>query len=129
MEIVINTDYQDIYRVAGGVLLVVNKFEYDKSYGGHCCVWGGKQKPYHKQTKALRVLKEDVVQKGYNAETSGYDVTHIIPEGTVLKHSHPIRLADKSKWTYEIKTTGDCFSGSCEEILEYIDEIKKTIIG
>ncbi len=42
MEVVVKTDYQDIYRIKYGVLFVVNKFE---TFG---LCFENKSKPYNK---------------------------------------------------------------------------------
>lgn len=129
MELVVDTEYQEVHRIDNGILLVINKFKYDNSYGEHCCLHSSKDKPYHKLTQGLRVLKEDTVKKAYNAETSGYDVSYIVPKGTVLRHSFPVNLVPREEWTYEIKTTSNCFSGTGQEILGYLDDIKRFIIN
>lgn len=110
MKVVAQTDYQDIYRITDGVLLVVNKFipidysdetkEYVyvhksrakyKSYNQNCQIW-------------LRVLKEDYVYE-YCPVT--------ISKGTVLYMDIPVICTnDKDKWKYELKTTGTAFSGT-----------------
>ena len=123
MEIVVQTDYQDIYRITGGVLLIVNKFECDYSYGKYCYLHSAKDKPYNKLTQGLRILKEDTI---YNS----YGETHIIPKGCVTSHSFPIKpIANKLKWSYEVKTTANCFSGDASEILEMLNDIKNKILG
>lgn len=44
-----------------------------------------------------------------------------------MRHSHPVKPTDKNNYRYEIKTTGDSFSGNKEEMLKLIDEIKNMI--
>lgn len=121
MEVVVVTDYQDIYRIDYGILLIINKYEYDYSYGESCWLHSAKDKPYHKSTQGLRILKEDTEHKGYNSETK------TIPKGKVLRHGFPVKITDKTNWRYGLKTTGDSFSGKSEDILKYLNEIKELI--
>ena len=53
MEIVVKTDYQDIYRITDGVLSVVNKFHRIDSLPFHVV----KNKPYNSKTQGLRVTE------------------------------------------------------------------------
>lgn len=121
MEVVAQTDYQDIYRITDGVLLVVNKFipidysdetkEYVyvhksrakyKSYNQNCQIW-------------LKVLKEDYVYEYCPV---------IIPKGTVLYMKIPVICTnDKDKWKYELKTTGTAFSGNYDTMLAMLDTV------
>ena len=113
MEIVVKTEYQDIYRVKDGVLLIVNKFEYlfNNSYFYDR---SKRRKTYNKNTKSLYINQEDA--DDYN--------NNFIPKGTVLYINRPvISTDDKSKWRYEIKTTGDCFSGSYDDVIGMLDDI------
>lgn len=129
MEVVVQTEYQDVYRVKCGVLLVVNKFEWDESYGGNCFLHSVKSSPYNKLTKDLRITKEDRMHKEYSHITKGYEDSKVVPTGTVLGISHPVkRTSDESKWVYEIKTTSSSFSGVAEDIIAMLDEIKNLII-
>lgn len=123
MEVVVQTEYQDIYRIDIGVLLVINKFERDKLYGERCYLHSAKDRPYNKLTQGLRILKEDTSNREYNYDTKEYAIVCTVPSGTVTHYDFPIKLTDKSNWLYKIKTTGDSFSGNKKEILEMIDEI------
>lgn len=125
MEIVAQTDYQDIYRITDGVLFIVNKFEpinYTdktkeyvyvhksrakyKSYNKNCQVW-------------LKVLKEDYVYEYCPV---------VIPKGTVIYMDIPVMCTnDKDKWKYELKTTGTAFSGNYGEILKMLDDVADCI--
>lgn len=128
MQVVVQTDYQDIYRVTDGVLLVVNKFEYDYSYGEHCFLYNTKDKPYNKLTQNFRILKEDAEYKVYNSNKRDFERVSIIPKGTVILHTFPVKpTSDQTKWAYEIKTTGNSFRGDYKEIVKLIDRIKERI--
>lgn len=121
MEIVAQTDYQDIYRITDGVLLVVNKFilidysdktkEYIRVYRSEA-----KYKSYNKNCQTyLKVLKEDYVYEYCPV---------VVPKGTVTYMGIPVICTnDKDKWEYELKTTGTAFSGTYDTMLEMLDTI------
>lgn len=114
MQILAETEYQDLYRVTDGVLLVVNKFvRTDYPYSIHYNVRWGK---YNKGCQdCLKVLKEDYYDK-YR------DVT--IPKGTVLYNNYPVIVThNKSSWQYQIKTTGDLFSGNADDMIDLLTDI------
>ena len=126
MEIVANTEYQDIYRITDGVLLVVNKFipidysDQTKEYI-HVYMSEVKYKSYNKNCQNwLKVLKEDYESKYCPI---------IIPKGTVTYMDVPVICTnDKDKWKYELKTTGTAFSGNCSEMLNMLDDVVDRII-
>lgn len=61
MKTVVESEYQDIYRVTDGVLLIVNKFrriDYSSQTDRIISLYDGKFKSYNKNCqKWLRVLK------------------------------------------------------------------------
>ena len=128
MKAVVQTEYQDIYRITDGVLLVVNKFEslyiegveYPRVYP----VNRAGMRSYNKNCQQqLKVLKNEWHCKG-----SWYTPAWSIPAGTVLYGSIPvITISDKNKWQYEIKTTGNMFSGNAVEILEMLHNIENVV--
>lgn len=126
MEVVAQTDYQDIYRITDGVLLVVNKFipvdysDQTKEYI-HIYMSKSKYKSYNKNCqKWLTVLKED-----YEYEYCPV----IVPKGTVLYMNIPVICTkDKDKWKYELKTTGTAFSGTYDTMLEMLDNVINCMI-
>ena len=120
MKVLAKTEYQDMYRITDGVLLVVNKFVYAKyPHGNVSILRDAKIKCYHAGCQSdLKVLKEDYYDKH----------RHItIPKGTVLYYHTPVVITDKSKWKYEIKTTGNALSGNSDKMLEYLSEIRTII--
>lgn len=119
METLAETEYQDLYRVTDGVLLVVNKFK-QINYGKDKYVsLFDPVKSYNKGCqKQLKILKEDYYSK-YE------DVT--VSQGTVLYYGRPVELACKEEWDYQIKTTGECFSGDFDEVTELLNEILKKV--
>lgn len=121
MEVVAQTDYQDIYRITDGVLLVVNKFvpiDYSDKTKEYICMYRSKAKykSYNKNCQNwLKVLKEDYEYK---------HCTIIIPKGTVTYMDIPVICTeDKDKWKYELKTTGSCFSGNYNEMFKMLDDV------
>lgn len=117
MEIVVETEYQDIYRVTDGVLLIVNKFrhiDYSSQTDRIISLYDGKFKSYNKNCqKQLKMLKEDC---------NIYGIT--IPKGTVTYNLFPVELvSDINDYEYEIKTTGSMFSGNNESMLKMLNEI------
>lgn len=125
MQVVCESDYQDIYRITDGVLLVVNKFKLI-DYSDRTDRWVSIQDisvkwgKYKKECQDhLKILKKDHYDKW-----SGITV----PKGTVLCHGAPVEVeTDKSKYEYQIKTTGEMFSGDSEMILDYINDIVNVI--
>lgn len=120
MEILAETEYQDLYRITDGVLLVVNKFK-PIDYGDNKWVhlFDPKVKSYNNGCqKQLKVLNEDYYNK-YD------DIT--VPKGTVLYHGRPVEVAEKPVWNYQVKTTGESLSGDYHEITELLKIIIKII--
>ena len=129
MEIVAKTEYQDVYRISYGVLLIVNKFKLitleDGSYP-YVEWYNSISKSYGKERcqKELRVL----IKKFVHERTPYSDISYEFPAGTVLYNSNPVEsTTDKHEWKYEIKTTGSCFGGNKAEVLNMIQEITKLI--
>lgn len=117
IEILCKSDYQDVYRIKDGVLLVVNKFKYKIDENGwriSCYYSDAKRKKYCKGCKSLMILTED-----YYILRNDF----VLKAGTVFYNGCVVELAPKEEWNYQIKTTGDLFSGTSEEVLKYIEEI------
>ena len=121
MKTLAQTKYQDIYRVTDGVLLVVNKFEplyiEGVEYPRVSPVNRAGMRSYNKNCQQqLKVLKN-----AWHCKESWYEPAWSVPAGTVVS------VSDKSKWQYEIKTTGNMFSGNAIEILEMLRDIKNIV--
>lgn len=119
MEVLANTEYQDVYRIVDGVLLIVNKFKriiYDEDKYFRVSFSKAKLKSYNKGCqKWLKVLKEDY----YDAYSN---IT--VPRGTVLYHGYPIEPTIKPEnYRYQIKTTGDAFGGDFTDMMAYLEMI------
>ena len=120
IQILAETEYQDLYRVTDGVLLVVNKFKpidyskvTNKTVGA---LYRAKTGKYNKGCQdCLKVLKSDYVDT-YS------DVT--VPKGTVLYHNRPVEVTtDELEYQYQIKTTDDLFSGDADEMENMLSDI------
>lgn len=116
METLFKSEYQDVYRIKSGVLLVINKF---KIVSNDFISIYSKNRPYNKYSKDLRILTADYyyspTQKTYKA-------------GQVTYNSYPVKLINnKREWNFQIKTTGDAFSGTFEEITFLIKNILEKV--
>lgn len=128
IEILAETDYQDLYRITDGVLLVINKFkriEYPSEPYFHVYTSEAKYKTYNKGCqKWLKVLKEDYTSKYHDI---------VVPKGTVLYIDYPVEsTSNKADWTYEIKTTASCLGGdfvTTENMLNTILNIMKNKVS
>ena len=113
-EKIFSSVYQDVYRLHYGVIFLVNKFatiQYSlKEF---------KNKRYY-DSEYLRVLTEDAVIPVINKKC---------PAGTVLYNYFPVRLIDKSQWTYELKLSSGCCYGTAKNILELTEEIDKIVLS
>lgn len=121
MQILAETEYQDLYRVIDGVLLVVNKFkpiDYSENTDRHIYLYSSSAKTgkYNKGCQdCLKVLKNDYYDKYA-------DIT--IPKGTVLYHNTPVEpTIDELEYQYQIKTTGDLFSGDADKMNNMLSNI------
>ena len=128
MEVLSNTEYQDVYRIVDGVLLIVNKFKriiYDEDKHFRVYTSKAKLKSYNKGCqKWLKVLKEDYKNKYNNI---------VVTKGTILYMDYPVEsTSNKADWTYEIKTTASCLGGdftTTENMLNTILNIMKNKVS
>ena len=123
MEVLAQTEYQDLYRVTDGVLLVVNKFvtiEYENEKHFTVSRNKAKQGKYNKGCQDwLKILKADYYDE-YSKIT--------VPKGTVTYIDRPVIPTDnQSDWTYEVKTTGSALSGNYSRIKNLLSDILNTI--
>lgn len=128
MEVLANTEYQDVYRIVDGVLLIVNKFLY-KDYSKKTKrivrvndIRRGNCKTYHKGCQSyLKELERDYLDTY---------ATVTIPKGTVLYNGYPVEPTTKPEnYIYKIKTTGDAFSGDYSELMDMIKNIRAIMMG
>lgn len=127
MEVLANTEYQDVYRITNGVLLIVNKFLY-KDYSKKTKrivkvndIRRGNCKTYHKGCQSyLKELKRDYLDSY---------ATVTIPKGTVLYHGYPVATTKPENYIYKIKTTGSAFGGDYSEVMNIISDICEVMDG
>ena len=121
MEVLAQTEYQDMYRIKDGVLLVVNKFTRMEITGVDFPLVSGDGNKNCQDS--LQILKKDFVH-----EKSWMENKWQVPAGTVLYERRPVQATtDKSRWKYEIKTTGAMFSGTSDEMMDMLREIEGVI--
>ena len=123
MQILAQTEYQDLYRVTDGVLLVVNKFvtiEYENEKHFTVSRSKAKQGKYNKGCQDwLKILKADYYDE-YSKIT--------VPKGTVTYIDRPVIPTDnQSDWTYDVKTSGSALSGNDSRIKNLLSYIPNTI--
>jgi len=121
MEVVCESDYQDIYRITDGVLLVINKFEYMTHNGETLYIYQPKSKRIWK--RYIKGCKDHLRE----LTTDYKDIygNYVLPKGTVVYGSHPVQKVSPDKWKYQIKTTGELFSGTAEDIFNYMKTIRE----
>lgn len=132
MEQVFASDYEDVYRVKDGVMFYVKKYNRvrDKKTGRYRCIKledRMKLKNYIKdksyQNCCLKIASEDVhIDNGF---WSG-DYT-LVPKGSVFDNNFIVKPVSPDLYRYEIKTTGDSFSGLALDMTEFIENISTQI--
>lgn len=124
VEKICESDYQSMYRITDGVLLVINKFEYmsfpDDQYP---CVHRSNNKRIWK--RYTRGCQTDLVELTVDYQNKYRNWS--IPKGTVLYDGHPVQIVPKSQWDYQIKTTGAAFSGNRSEMFMLLSRIEDII--
>lgn len=127
LEIVVQSDYQDIYRISDGVLLVINKFNTMK-------IEGVKYPSVHRTDKSNSRIYKKGCQNGlkklikeYKHEESWCDPEWSIPIGSVLYHDVPVEIVPENEWEYQIKTTGEMFKGNSYKMNELLNSILQII--
>ena len=122
METLCKNDYQDLYRVMDGVLLVVNKFKYVLE-NGKCRV-----STYSKSRDSTVYAKgcQDQLRKLIKPRQS--DIRgNVCPVGTVVYYGYLIEKCPVEEYDFQIKTTGDLFSGNAAQLTEVLEEITEKI--
>lgn len=122
------SDYQDIYRITDGVLLVINKFKPME-------IEGVQYPRIHRTDKNNSRIYAKGCQNGlkklikeYKHKASWCESEWSVPIGAVIYHDVPVKIVPENEWEYQIKTTGDLFSGNSykmEELLNLILQIIK----
>lgn len=128
IEVLAKTEYQDMYRVTDGVLLIVNKFVPIKiegvEYPRVCWANRSNSKTYNKGCqKGLKILTKE-----YKREKSWYEPEWSVPKGTVVYSDIPvISTVNQQDWKYEVKTTSNALSGDFDGIQSLLSNIIYTI--
>ena len=120
METVFTSEYQDIYRLKKGVLFFVNKFDHASGKNGTYDFVGSS---HAKRYSSVRYCDLSILQQDTCVHGNVYRV------GQILFCGYPISLVDASKWTYQIKSSGDNFSGNSEEMLAIFEEVSALMAG
>ena len=103
VEIVCQTEYQDIYRIKPYVLLVVDKFTLGEVVSNRSNHLSKYTRPYSKGTESgLRISK--------NAEA-----------GKVFYYDFEVYPTSPSNYRFKLKTSGDAFNGNAEEFCSIVE--------
>jgi hypothetical protein len=123
IEVLAQTEYQDLYRISDGVLLVINKFvpiDFSEKTTGFVKIYKSRLKKYNKGCQDhLKVLDKDYFDKW---------ATVTVKKGTVLYGGIPVIKTDnKADWKYEVKTTGSSLGGNFDVIEDMLSSILRII--
>lgn len=123
IEVLARTEYQDLYRISDGVLLVINKFKYidfSNRTTRFVRIYRRGLKRYNKGCQdQLKVLDKDYFDE--------YD-TVTVEKGTVVYENRPVIKTDnKEDWTYEVKTTGSSLDGNFDIVEDMLSSILRII--
>ena len=132
MEEIIKSEYEDVYRVTDGVTLHVKKYGKvrDEETGRYRCVKLEdleKLKSYIKgknyRNCRLKSASEDVyIDNGF---WSG-DYT-LVPKGSVFDNYFIVKPVSPNLYRYEIKATGNSFSGNVIQINKMVKDIMEVV--
>lgn len=122
MEIVCQTEYQDIYRIKSSVLLVVNKFKYVTNSKGLKCYLCSLNRFNSRlyADKCQKYLK--ILTKPYPFISTSTE-REFVPTGTVVYGGFLVEKAEQKDWCYQLKTSGEAFSGNYDEFTALINMI------
>lgn len=123
IEILAKTEYQDLYRISDGVLLVINKFtpiDYSSKTTRFVRIHKSGLRRYHNGCQEqLKILHEDYLDTY---------ATLTVNKGTVLYGGRPVIKTDnKADWTYEVKTTGSSLGGDFDIVEGMLSNILRII--
>lgn len=105
-EVVQKHEYQDIYRLKYGVLMIVKKFKYS-DYD-----WCFR----HTNKNELKLTKIKGIKNCYKTKEDIVVHDDVLPRGSViLDHEIILITSDEKDFFYELKTTGSNFSGDRKE--------------
>lgn len=132
MEEIIKSEYEDVYRVTDGVTLRVKKYGKvrDEKTGRYRCI----------KLEDLEKLKSYIKGKNYrdcrlksasedmyidNGFWSG-DYT-LVPKGSVFDNYFIVKPVSPNLYRYEIKATGNSFSGNVIQINKMVKDIMEVV--
>lgn len=124
VEKICESDYQNIYRITDGVLLIINKFKYMSFPNDeYPHIYKRDNKRIWKQyTKGCQPeLRELTID--YTSKYNGW----FLPKGSVIYGSRPVQIVPKLQWDYQIKMTGTAFNGNHIEMLKLLSVIDNII--
>ena len=132
MEEIIKSEYEDVYRVTDGVTLHVKKYSRvrDEKTGRYRCIKLEdleKLKGYingkNYRNCRLKSASEDVyIDNGF---WSG-DYT-LVPKGSIFDNYFIVKPVSPNLYQYEIKTTGNSFSGNVIQINKMVKDIMEVV--
>lgn len=121
-ETVQEHEYQDIYRLCYGVLVIVNKY----NIANYNWYWGN-TKEHKKKLEKIKGLKscfktlDDIDMYTYNNQELS-----VLPRGSIIFEDNVIiPTNNKDEYFYELKTTGSCFSGVGKEFSDLLNLVKE----
>lgn len=109
VEIVCQTEYQDIYRIKPYVLLVVDKFSNSISGNGRSHHFNQYTKPYNKNTESCLRISKDV------------------GDNRVYYNDWEVHITTPDKYRFKLKMSGDAFSGFSDEFCELLRNVARII--
>jgi hypothetical protein len=97
----------DVYRISYGVLLVVKKYEHAGLYGHF----------YNSENNKGLLKRYKDIKKCYYTTRELITSYEVVPAGTIVYGYEAVRkIEDPAKFYFEVKTTGNCFGGTIDEI-------------
>lgn len=117
IEVIVKTDYRDVYQIEDDIFLVVNKFKYVAYDNGIPSIIYYNIKPYNNNCDGLTVMTKTIM------------CNHVqLVKGTILYHGRPVKLTDnKEQWEYNFFAKKLDISLNQEKVLQALEELKKII--
>ena len=114
MEQITKHEYLDVYRIADGVLLKVKKYKDSET----CHIGWHTIEKYKSSLTKLKGLKNlFVVNSDIKCEYGWFELN---VGDVIFESEHIIPITNPSEYRYEIKTTGEMFSGNYKEVSNYL---------
>ena len=119
-DIIIDNKYMKQIRLVDGVLINIYKCEFGHDVSSYI---KRPRKQLDKMEDFFYVTTEDLIDSWKNRE---------YPVGTILYKSHAsyypiLKINDKKDWYWELKTTGNAFSGNTELFKGLVESVLKFI--